>query len=67
MSLFHRAPNPAPADEPFEEDLPGPQPLPADEPVPDHNPEHPIEFKFVRVAAVLGAGTRAAQFQRSPD
>jgi hypothetical protein len=39
MPDLHRAPIPAPADEPFEDDLPGPQPIPAEEPVPDHNPE----------------------------
>ena len=39
MNLLHRAPEPAPADQPFEEDLPGPQPLPEDDSVPDHHPE----------------------------
>lgn len=40
MKLFlHRAPDPAPVDEPYDDDLPRPLPVPDDEPVPDHNPE----------------------------
>ena len=42
MRLFlrhalHRAPDPAPIDEPYDDELP--LPIPDDEPVPDHNPE----------------------------
>lgn len=35
----HRAPEPAPVDEPEDENWPRPLPVPDDEPVPDHNPE----------------------------
>lgn len=66
MLKSHRAPDPAPADEPFEYDLPGPQPLPADEPVPDHNPEV-LLIKLARVAAAHGAGTRPAPCPPRPD
>ena len=66
MLKSHRAPDPAPADEPFEDDLPGPQPLPADEPVPDHNPEV-LLIKLARVAAAHGAGTRPAPRPPRPD
>ncbi len=38
---MHRAPTPAPEDEPFREDHPAPgpgAPAPDEDPVPDHNP-----------------------------
>lgn len=36
---IHRAPDPVPADEPFDDEPLPEQPVPQDEPVPDHNPE----------------------------
>jgi len=36
-STWHRAPVPAPADTPFDDDVPSP--VPQDDPVPDHNPQ----------------------------
>lgn len=36
MKLFHRAPDPIPADDPVPPNLP--HPVPQDDPVPDHNP-----------------------------